>query len=143
MPQGPVNPTHAAHGILRSNCTVFGSIFAVSGGAFALSPPPPPTDRVRAQIHTQQPHAHTHTQDHHQCKWHIMTRMTGPDCAVMGNLINTHTHKRTQVIIDPPLGEDQCEWHRVTRMAGLDYAVMSNLINTHTHTHTSDQRFSE
>ena len=21
-----------------------------------------------------------------------MTRMTGPDCAVMGNLINTHTH---------------------------------------------------
>ena len=25
-----------------------------------------------------------------QCEWHIMTRMTGPDCAVMFNLINTH-----------------------------------------------------
>ena len=24
-----------------------------------------------------------------------MTRMTGPDCAVMCNLINTHTHKHT------------------------------------------------
>ena len=23
-----------------------------------------------------------------------MTRMTGPDCAVMGNLINTHTHPK-------------------------------------------------
>ena len=33
---------------------------------------------------------HTHTED--QCEWHIMTRMTGPDCAVMCNLINTHTH---------------------------------------------------
>ena len=42
-----------------------------------------------------------------QCEWHRMTRMTGPDCAVMCNLINTHTH-----------------------------AVMCNLINTHTHTHT-------
>ena len=28
-----------------------------------------------------------------QCEWHRMTRMTGPDCAVMCNLINTHTHK--------------------------------------------------
>ena len=25
-----------------------------------------------------------------------MTRMTGPDCAVMCNLINTHTHTHTQ-----------------------------------------------
>ena len=25
-----------------------------------------------------------------------MTRMTGPDCAVMSNLINTHTHTHTQ-----------------------------------------------
>ena len=24
-----------------------------------------------------------------QCEWHRMTRMTGPDCAVMFNLINT------------------------------------------------------
>ena len=39
-----------------------------------------------------------------QCEWHIMTRMTGPNCAVMCNLINTHT----------------C-------------VVRCNLINTHTH----------
>ena len=28
-----------------------------------------------------------------QCEGHTMTRMTRPDCAVMCNLINTHTHK--------------------------------------------------
>ena len=28
----------------------------------------------------------------HKCEWHRMTRMTRPDCAVMCNLINTHTH---------------------------------------------------
>ena len=27
-----------------------------------------------------------------QCEWHRMTRMTGPDCAVTSDLINTHTH---------------------------------------------------
>ena len=32
---------------------------------------------------------HTHTD---QREWHRMTRMTRPDCAVMCNLINTHTH---------------------------------------------------
>ena len=47
-----------------------------------------------------------------------MTRMTGPDCAVMRNLINTHTHTQVSLI---PLGRPDC-------------AVMSNLINTHTHT---------
>ena len=40
--------------------------------------------------------------------------MTGPDCVVMCNLINTHTH--------------------TTRMTGPDCVVMCNLINTHTHT---------
>ena len=50
-----------------------------------------------------------------------MTRMTGPDCAVMCNLI--------------PPWEDQCEWHRMTRMTRPDCVVMCNLINTHTHTH--------
>ena len=79
-----------------------------------------------------------------------MTRMTGPDCAVMCNLIigiHTHTHttglrgyvqfnKYTpQVSLIPPW-EDQCEWHRMTRMTGPDCAVMCNLINTRTHTHT-------
>ena len=30
-----------------------------------------------------------------QCERHRMTRMTRPDCAVMCNLINTHTHTYT------------------------------------------------
>ena len=44
-----------------------------------------------------------------------MTRMAGPDYAVMCILTNTHTHTNT-------------------RMTGPDCAVMCNLINTHTHT---------
>ena len=59
---------------------------------------------------------HTHTYIHtvslipaweNQCEWHRRTRRTGPDCAVMCNLINTHTHTHTHFvtsIIDPPLG---------------------------------------
>ena len=35
-------------------------------------------------------HTHIHTPWEDQCEWHRMTRMTGPDCAVMCNLINTH-----------------------------------------------------
>ena len=27
-----------------------------------------------------------------QCEWHIITKMTGLDCAVESNLIDTHTH---------------------------------------------------
>ena len=55
--------------------------------------------------HTQ---THTHTFDQRfssqvslippwedQCEWHRMTRMTGPDYAVMCNLKNTHTHTHT------------------------------------------------
>ena len=72
-----------------------------------------------------------------------MTRMTRPDCAVMCNLINTHTHTHTlinthththtqHVSLFPPWG-DQREWHRMmTRMTGPDCAVMYNLKNTHT-----------
>ena len=63
-----------------------------------------------------------------------MTRMTGPDCAVMCNLINTHTHTHTHTH-----WEDQCEWHRMTRMTRPDYAVMCNFINTHTHTHARNK----
>ena len=44
-------------------------------------------------------HTHTHTHTHilispwdDQCEWYRTTRMTGPDCAVVCNLINTHTH---------------------------------------------------
>ena len=76
-----------------------------------------------------------------------MIRMTGPDCVVMCNLINIHTHTHTYTGPDcvvmcnlinththtPP--EDQCEWHRMTRMTGPDCVVRCNLINTHTHTH--------
>ena len=69
-----------------------------------------------------------------------MTRMTGPDCVVMCNLINTyiHTYIHTyiqQVSLIPPW-EDQREWHRMTRMTRPDCAVMCNLINIHTYIHT-------
>ena len=79
-------------------------------------------------------HTHTHTVSlipprEDQCEWHRMTRMTGPDCVVMCNLINTHTHTHTHT-------QDQREWHRMTRMTRPDCAVMCNLINIHTHTHT-------
>ena len=57
-----------------------------------------------------------------------MTRMTGPDCVVMCNLINTY------ISLIPPR-EDQCEWHRMTRITGPDCVVMCNLINTYIHTY--------
>ena len=44
-----------------------------------------------------------------------MTRMTGPDCVVMCNLINTYIHTYIHTI---PPREDQCEWHIMTRMTG-------------------------
>ena len=40
-------------------------------------------------------HTHIHNNWEDQCEWHRMTRMTRPDCAVMCNLINTHTHTHT------------------------------------------------
>ena len=44
-------------------------------------------------------YAHTHTipPREDQCEWHRMTRMTGPDCAVMCNLINTHTYRKNRL----------------------------------------------
>ena len=123
-------------------------------------------------------HIHTHTQQvslippwEDQCEWHRMTRMTGPDCAVMCNLINTHTHTHhthththhththtphththtththtththTHTQVSLiPPWEDQCEWHRMTRMTGPDYAVLCDLINMHTHTHTHTNKY--
>ena len=62
-----------------------------------------------------------------------MTRMTGPDCAVMCNLKNIHTY--IQVSLIPPW-EDQYEWHSMTRITGPDCAVVCNLINIHTYIHT-------
>ena len=53
-----------------------------------------------------------------------MTRMTGPDCAVMCNLI-------------------KCEWHRTTRMTGPDYAAMYNLIHKHNTLHAHRNVLSE
>ena len=44
-------------------------------------------------------HTHTHTRED-QCEWHRMTRMTGPDCVVMCNLINTHTHTHTTLSLN-------------------------------------------
>ena len=55
-----------------------------------------------------------------------MTRMTGPDCVVMCNLINTY-------ILTYYIDIHTCEWHRMTRMTGPDCAVMCNLINIHTY----------
>ena len=63
-----------------------------------------------------------------------MTRMTGPDCVVMCNLINTYIHTYIHTSLIPPR-EDQCEWHRMTRMTGPDCVVMCNLINTYIHTY--------
>ena len=45
--------------------------------------------RAGLRGHVQFDKIHTH-------EWHRMTRMTGPDCAVMCNLINTHTHTGAQ-----------------------------------------------
>ena len=68
-----------------------------------------------------------------------MTRMTGPDCVVRCNLINTYIHTyihtyliniHTYIHLIPPR-EDQCEWHRMTRMTGPDCVVRCNLINTY------------
>ena len=61
------------------------------GGMF-ISPVQLTTSRIgnlTRLIHTLLYVMTTHT---HQCEWHRMTRMTGPDCVVMCNLINTHTH---------------------------------------------------
>ena len=58
---------------------------------------------INTYIHTYNKYIHTyicnvhtyiHTYIHRgdQCEWHRMTRMTGPDCVVMCNLINTYIH---------------------------------------------------
>ena len=53
---------------------------------------------------------------HDQYEWHRMTRMTGPDFAVMCNLINTQRERGRE---------------RMNRMTGPDCPVMCNLRNTH------------
>ena len=47
-----------------------------------------------------------------QCEWHRMTRMTRPDCAVMCNLINTHTHTHTHTQAETDArGEAWNDWY--------------------------------
>ena len=67
-----------------------------------------------------------------------MTRMKGPNFAVMCNFINIHTYINTYIhtYIHAYIKGDQCEWHRITRMTGPDCTVMCNLINIHTYIHT-------
>ena len=58
-----------------------------------------------------------------------MTRMTGPDCVVMCNLINTYIHTYIHTYVHTYIHEG----HRMTRMTGPDCAVMCNSINIHTY----------
>ena len=61
-----------------------------------------------------------------------MTRMTGPDCAVMCNLINIHTYITS--IIDPPLGGSM----RVAQNDSDDRAELRGYVqfNKYTYIHT-------
>ena len=52
-----------------------------------------------------------------------MTRMTGPDCVVMCNLINTYIHTYIHTNIHTYI------------LTGPDCVVMCNLINTYIHTY--------
>ena len=63
--------------------------------------------------------------------------MTGPDCEVMCNLINTHTHTHTS----PLGGSMRVACDRMTRITGPDCAVMCNLIlRKYTHTHKNVEK---
>ena len=48
-----------------------------------------------------------------------MTRMTGPDCAVMCNLINTHTHTHTVAANPDNLESNKEAGGGSTRCSGL------------------------
>ena len=43
-----------------------------------------------------------------QCEWHRLTRMTGPDCVVMCNLINTYIHTYIHTYIREPIFATPC-----------------------------------
>ena len=76
-----------------------------------------------SRMNGKKTHTHTHTPWEDQREWHRMTRMTRPDCAVMCNLINTHTHTVcvlcvfsshpfwTSSSLDVPAGVTQEEGH--------------------------------
>ena len=108
-------------------CVLFLVLVSLHGAGRPGSSEVPRNPLTRWDVSSIPANTHTHSlispwED--QYELHRMTRMTRPDCAVMCNLINTHTHR-----------EDQREWHRMTRTTRPDCAVMCNLINTHTHTH--------
>ena len=55
-----------------------------------------------------------------QCEWHRMTRMTGPDCAVMCNLINIHK------IIQGRLGSAAASYNgRTPSIVGLNSKALA------------------
>ena len=51
-----------------------------------------------------------------QCVWQRMTRMTGPDCAVMCNLINTHTHTHNVHPFCFHISESGKSWEHAPRL---------------------------
>ena len=77
---------------------VNGVVFRVQMTIYKLQP-----NTVKSLFRVNDDHTHTHMMSiidliplrEDQCEWHRMTRMTRPACAVMCNLINTHTHKLT------------------------------------------------
>ena len=61
-----------------------------------------------------------------------MIRMTGPDHAVICNLINTH---KDDTIVDLELaGQVRVLQHKMSWATGSGCVVKCNLVNTHTHT---------
>ena len=62
-------------------------------------------ERFASVTANRPPPSHTHTSvidplipsREDQCEWHRMARMTGPECAVMRDLITTHTRARTYI----------------------------------------------
>ena len=69
---------------------------------------PYPVDPYSAICRDDCTYIHTHIQTYQvtlnppredRCEWHRMTRMTGPDCAVMCNLTNIHTYIHTYIHI--------------------------------------------
>ena len=60
-----------------------------------------------------------------QFEWHKTSRMTGPECAVMCHLADTHTYIHTGrdcVVMNNIIDKHthKCERHRMTRVTGQD-----------------------
>ena len=45
-----------------------------------------------------------------------MTRMIGPDCAVMCNLINTHTHTHGELLVLFSAADSAGSWQTTSRL---------------------------